>query len=362
MISAVSREEGRTGMKRRRVGACAVLVAFAFLTGCPPGGGDEDESADAGPEQPSWQEAFDAHDRGWFLSVAGRSDDQMYAVGGEPGDGGMMRREGGDWRSVDLPDDVPLLTWVHCFEDGQPVVAGDDGTILWKRDGEWEVQQTPTDQNLWGVWGTSPENVWAVGGNGDEATGEPTVIRYDGTSWSTVEVPDLEHVDVHALFKVWGTGPDDVFIVGQQGLVLRWNGEELVEQFTGTSEDLISLWGTGGDNIVAIGGRSVGVVARWNGIEWTSTRLDGLPGMNGIWMQRPDRAWIAGVNGYLGSLDPEAPLETLEIVRIETQKNFHAIYGLDGAGLFSVGGTLTSRDGPFEGIAMERELTRATDP
>ncbi len=329
----------------------ALLVAasiVAVASGCPPDDGD-DGSGDRG-----WRESFEAHDRGWFLSVAGRSDDRVYAVGGEPGDGAMMAYDGSEWRNVELPDEVPLLTWVHCFEDGRPVVAGDEGTIVWRRDGEWVVESTPTDQDLWGVWGDSRDDVWAVGGDSDPETGEPAIVRYDGTSWSAVDLPELEHTDVSALFKVWGTGPENVFIVGDQGLVLHWNGDRLLEQFTGTSSDLISLWGTGPENIVAIGGRARGVLARWDGEAWTSTELTGLPGMNGVWMPEPDRAWIAGVDGYLGRLDPTAPLESVETTRIETRKNFHAVYGLDSGRTFAVGGTLQSRDGPYFGIAMER--------
>ncbi|MFB6374678.1 MAG: hypothetical protein ABEN55_16515 [Bradymonadaceae bacterium] len=327
--------------------------------GCPPTDGDGD-AGDAGDNKPSWKQAFQAHDRGWLLSVAGRSADAMYAVGGElagdgdPEDGLMMRRGADRWREVELPEDVPLLTWVHVFEDGTPVVAGNQGTILWKRDGEWVRESTPTDQNLWGVWGASPDDVWAVGGNGTADDGTPTVLRYVGSSWSSVELPDLEHVDVFAFFKVWGTGPDNVFIVGQRGIVLRWNGEKLVEQFTGTNRDLISLWGTGPDNIAAIGGRATGVLAQWDGQEWTSQSLSPLPGMNGIWMPSPNRAWVAGVRGHIVSLDLEAPLENQQITRIQTRKNFHAIYGLPGTGLFAVGGTLTNREGPYQGIAKER--------
>lgn len=338
---------------KRQLLLAVMCFASLLFAGCPPGNGDGDAGGDTS-DKPEWTEAFGAHDRGWLLSVAGRSADDMYAVGGEPGDGLLMRRDAQGWREVELPKETPLLTWVHTFEDGQPVVAGDNGTILWKRDGEWVRESTPTDQNLWGVWGASKDDVWAVGGNGTASDGEATVLRYDGSSWRSVDLPTLEHVDVFAFFKVWGTGPDDVFIVGQQGIVMHWNGQKLVEQFTGTNKDLIALWGTGPDNVAAIGGRATGVLATWNGDEWSSQSLSPLPGMNGIWLPSPDRAWIAGVRGRIASLDLDTPLEDQSITRIDTRKNFHAIYGLPGEGLFAVGGTLSSRDGPYFGIARRR--------
>jgi len=341
----------------RRVVSLMLSALCLVAVGCPPPDGN---GGDTGPDKPEWKEAFDAHDRGWLLSVAGQSADRMYAVGGElngdgdPEQGLMLRRSADGWREVDLPDGTPLLTWVHTFEDGTPVVAGNEGTILWRRGGDWVRESTPTDQNLWGVWGASTDDVWAVGGNGTADDGEPTVLRYDGSGWTAVELPKLEHVDVFSFFKVWGTGPDNVFIVGQRGIVVHWNGEELVEQFTGTNRDLISLWGTGPDNIAAIGGRATGVVARWNGREWTSESLAPLPGLNGIWMPAPDRAWAVGVRGRIVRLNLEAPAEEPTVTRIDTHKNFHAVYGLPGTGLFAVGGTLTNRDGPYAGIAMTR--------
>lgn len=43
-------------------------------------------------------------------------------------------------------------------------------------DSQWNNVESPTCQNLYGVWGTAADNVWAVGDKG-------TIIHYDGTNW-----------------------------------------------------------------------------------------------------------------------------------------------------------------------------------
>ena len=64
-----------------------------------------------------------------------------------------------------------------------------------------------------GTWGSSANDVWAVGLAG-------TILHYDGTSWSPVSSPTAE-----TLWSVWGSAPDDVWAAGGNGTLLRWNGE-----------------------------------------------------------------------------------------------------------------------------------------
>ena len=42
-------------------------------------------------------------------------------------------------------------------------------------------QAIGTGVGLWGVWGSSATDVFAVGGNG--AIGEGTILHYDGDTW-----------------------------------------------------------------------------------------------------------------------------------------------------------------------------------
>lgn len=329
----------------RSIGFGVIWVAtVALLVGCPP-------PDDSEPEL-DWERTFEAEEFGWVMSAAGRSADAVYAVGGAPSDGAVRRYDGDEWSSVDVPTDLQLATWVHCFEDGRPVVTAFGGTVLWREDGEWRRDDVPTDQDLWGVWGASRDDVWAVGGS--EGASEPVILRYDGSEWTSVEVPDLAHDNVSQLFKVWGTGPDDVYIVGQNGTVVHWNGEELRDRSPDTRKDLISVWGAGPDRVAVAGGRGNGVLALRDGSSWSVGSLRPLIGVNGIWVADRETAWVAGADGRIARVDLTSDDFDKEVTRVDTDRDFHAIYGLPDTGLWAVGGNLDRPGGPHRGTAWFR--------
>lgn len=329
-------------VRAQRAGLSAIFAIA--LTGCPDDGTG------------GWVEAFDATETGWLLSVWGPSGDDLYAVGGTPTRGVVMRSDGTTWAPVDLGQDVPLLNWAYGFGPDDITVVGNGGTILHYDGAAWTAQTTTVTEDLWGVWGAAPDDLWAVGGRG-RAEGQDTLLHYDGTSWRKVATPTLTRPNVFAFFKVWGTSADNVYVVGQRGAVLRWDGSTWTEALVGTSEDLISLWGTGPDQIVIVGGRNNGQVVRWDGTEWTQASLAPLPGLNGVWMDpaTPGEATIVGVGGTVATLDvatldyvDESPLE------VSPSLDFHAVFG-DGAGhRAAVGGNFLAVDGPYQGVAYER--------
>ncbi|MBX5480468.1 MAG: hypothetical protein IRZ16_01275 [Myxococcaceae bacterium] len=315
-----------------------ILVAFAALAaiGCGP----------------AWQPAFDANGN-WYLNVGGPSATDVYAVGGTTDVGSIRHFDGSAWTEVDPGVDVPLLNWVHAFSPNDVWIAGNAGTLL-HFDGQNWTKATPlTDQPLWGIWGAAPDDVWAVGGSGF-SSGSALLLHYDGTTWTPKDVPPLSRENVFAFYKVWGTSAQDVFVVGQDGVVIHFDGTGWTDQPSGAKDDLISLWGTGPHHVVAVGGRGNGIVAEWNGSEWKTTSLAPLPGLNGVWMDSDDAAWVAGTQGTLGALDLSS--KTLDADEVEDSTlDFHSIFG-SGDRLWSVGGNLAvgASTGKFRGIALER--------
>jgi hypothetical protein len=305
------------------------------------------------PPSAAWSEAFAAEDVGWLLSVWGPSPDELYAVGGEPGAGRMMRFDGAAWSEVPLPAGTPLLNWVFGFSSSLAYAVGEGGTILRYDGADWQTESTTVTEDLWGVWGASPDELWAVGGRG-RAAGQATLLRRDAQGWRAVPVPELERPGVHAFFKVWGTGPDDVVVVGQRGAILRYDGATWSEEGAGLSEDLIALWGTGPDHVVAVGGRGNGVAAVWDGATWTGFQLAPTPGLNGVWTNADGSAWVAGEVGTLGRLDTATGAFTpteLPLEGIARQADFHALFGHDDGSLTAVGGNFSQPSGPFRGLA-----------
>ena len=244
------------------------ILALA-LTACPGGG----------PEWPdSWEisHSVDAS-VGAFLSVWGPSPTEVYAVGGNPDAGVIFRFDGEDWsRDETVPADVPLLNWIDGTS-GEVWVVGNEGVALHQTATGWERVDTGIDAPLWGVWGAAPDDLWAVGGDTAMNGSKPRLAHYDGVAWAEVELPAHNRPEsTRALFKVWGTAADNVFAVGMDGLILHYDGAAWAQSPFALTNDLISLWGSGPDDIVAVGGRSNGVVARWDGASW-SGELIGAP-------------------------------------------------------------------------------------
>jgi hypothetical protein len=339
----------------------AVVVAFA----CGGGGAHGDASssdASSGTSasgsttggDPQWMPVVEVgEDVGAFFSVWGPSADLIYAVGGQQGAGGlsigaMMRREGGTWSAAELPDDTAKLNWIHG-RDALRVVVGELGTILVRDgdDGEWELFGCGTVLPLWGVWISAADDAWAVGGDGFMR--DPVLCHYDGAAWTMVELPELT-VDSKGLFKVFGVAPDDVWAVGDAGLLLHWDGSTWTQVEVDTASDLISLWGTGADELLAVGGRANGTLVRYDGTAWTATALTG-PGLNGIWMDADGTARIGGTQGTIAVVPPGSA--TPEPEDAGTLRTIHAVWQADDGRTYAVGGSIDLPP-PFVGVILER--------
>ncbi len=333
-------------MAGMRASLLAVPLAAALaLGGCS---GDDTTSA-----APAWGPAFDASSVGWLLSVWGPSGDDLTTVGGSPNHGLMMHFDGTRWTTVDLGVDVPLLDWVFGFAADDIFAVGRLGTVLHWDGTAWTPMDTPTTSDLWGVWGAAPDDLWAVGGSGMMGDA-PVVLHYDGTAWTNADLPTLARPNVSAFYKVWGTAADDVWMVGKNGAILHWDGSAFREDGAGTSDDLISVWGVAPDRVAAVGGRSNGVVAVFDGTEWHSQMLVPLPGLNGVWMRDPNVIHAVGQLGTIVTID----FDSLTYVEHDqdTQLAFHSVFGDDSPKLTTVGGDFALQGGPYQGIAFTRAL------
>jgi hypothetical protein len=164
------------------------------------------------------------------------------------------------------------------------------------RDGWCWESPTPQGNDLHGVWGSGPKDVWAVGALG-------TVLRYDGAAWRRVES------GVQArLLAVWGASSTEVWIAGE-GVVLRWDGRRLGKAAVpGPLGTLRAIWGRGARDVWIVGD---GTTLRWDGKAWARVATEGrvrLAALAGsateIWAggeisSPPHRTWEA----YLARFD-----------------------------------------------------------
>jgi hypothetical protein len=288
-------------------------------------------------------------EHGALLSVWGPNPSEVYAVGGQLGPdlsrGILFVHDGLTWSESPLPEGTPALNWVTGV-GGELWVVGHRGAALRREDGLWVSHETGVEVMLWGIWGAAPGDVWAVGGDG--AAEDPTLLHWDGAAWSFVQLPPYQATS-RGLFKVWGSAADDVHIVADGGLTLRWDGAQWQEQPSGSTIDLISLWGRSSAEIIAVGGRANAHIARWDGASWTGeTFLN--PGLNGVWVDGSGHATLVGAQGTILALAPGASAPEPE--QSGTFLLLHAVHGFDGGPRFAVGGSLNQAP-PYVGILLE---------
>ena len=98
------------------------------------------------------------------------------------------------------------------------------------------------------MWGTSANDVY-IGGDGG------TIVRYDGVRWQTLGVPTTRD-----LRTIWGRGPTEIYAAGDSGTVLRYDGAAWKTIATPSTRTLYSIFGVPGTAQIAIvgeGGRIV---------------------------------------------------------------------------------------------------------
>jgi hypothetical protein len=211
---------------------------------------------------------------------------------------------------------------------------------------------------LYGVWGATPDDLWAVGGPWSRAPSGVTpegdvVLRWKDGAWSRFAVPALEGKPASAqkfLFKVWGTSADQAIIVGSSGLALHWDGATWRQEPTGdTSGPLFTVSGRAADDAYAIGGFNEMRVIHWDGATWSPLPAAAFsPALTqGIFAGAPDAIYVGGISGYLGKFASETWTEPEPL----TASGFHAVW-VDGDGAFWAAGGDIMSDDPSTGVLV----------
>ncbi|MCP4352756.1 MAG: hypothetical protein GY795_45460 [Desulfobacterales bacterium] len=147
----------------------------------------------------------------------------------------------------------------------------------------WETMETPVSENLSSIWGTSENNVFAVGSAG-------TILHFNGNEWTEMPTSTLYY-----LRSIWGTSENNVFAVGEQGTILHYDGNEnsiWTKMETRTSADLRSIWGSSGSNVFAVSEQ--GTIHRYDGSNWDAMLSPTFHSLHSIWGSSGDNAFTVG--------------------------------------------------------------------
>lgn len=282
------------------------------------------------------------------------STGDLLAVGGPlAGDGApfLTRRSATGWEDVPPPAGWRGAVWWSWSASPDDVwVVGERGQIARGPLDQLVLRtdvETSTQTVFYGVWGSAPDDVWIVGGASRGPSGSTgTILRWDGTRLSQVRPTETASIaDTVALFKVWGSGRDDVMVVGASGLAIAWDGVRWDKTNTRTSFQLTTVHGRGPYEKYVVGGLSQGTVLRFDGFSWREIGPAFAPPLSAVWAAE-DALWVAGESGFLARWDG---IEWTEI-GTEMFRSFHAVHVANGA-VFGVGGILAASPEPRMGFA-----------
>lgn len=243
--------------------------------------GDIDAGPDAPAPSPGGWRAFDVTDAPFEAMSSTRMVTSVWAP------------TGAEW------------AWLTTMEF--PIAPGIDGTI----NGIWRVRVDPMTNHLQvanalmpgvcsvsscrqltNVYGTSADDLWAVGVTGalvhiENAQSEaPIVTPVDSQTWA-------------GLNGVWAASKSDVWAVGGNGAIRHCAGTpdawDVVTNVP-TTDDLYAVAGTSASDVWAVGANAT--VLHYDGQHWSKVRVTGLAGRTptlfSVWAPSPGHVWIGG--------------------------------------------------------------------
>lgn len=138
-------------------------------------------------------------------------------------------------------------------------------------------------------YAVSPTDVWIVGDYG-------TILRWNGVAWEGFVSGTTQ--DLNGVFGV-GT---DVWAVGDAGTLLRFDGVRFRNEASGTIEDLFDIWGTSASQVVVVGDR--GTILTYDGTLWSVPALTPTTEkLNAVWGMSAVEVFVAGDRGTVLSLE-----------------------------------------------------------
>ena len=318
---------------------CLSIALIVSVAAC----GDDD-----GVVTPDGGDPIDATPAAWtvvqedlsgaLMSVWGSSHDDVWAVGADVGDGPMVLHfDGTSWTPLTTGTRGDLW-WVFGFAGGPVYMGGKSGVVVRYASGTFTPLTTPTQDTIFGIWGASPSDpLWAVGGMEGGAAGG-FAWWLDGDTFAPATGFPADVAASKAVWKVYGSAADDVWLVGTAGVVIHWNGSAFTEGNVGGGESLFTVHHAG-DLFTAVGGFATDLIFENEGGTWTNVSLPGESGVNGVYLLEDGSGYIVGQFGTFmvregGAWRIQDPAPT--------DLTLHAVWVDPDGGVWAVGGQVLS--------------------
>jgi photosystem II stability/assembly factor-like uncharacterized protein len=223
-----------------------------------------------------------------ILNIWGSSNNDVYALG-SAGEICHSTDYGITWTTVQSASSS-TCSWALSSSNSY---IGGMNKLLIKYDGsEWTSigEKLQTDFDIYGIWGTSPSDLFAVG----DGKGSPSIRRYDGENWSDISEPDGSSYNC-----IWGLG-SNAYAGGFLGTgISQYNGTEWLNMDVSKNYKYLRIWGSSKNSVFAVGEDQNGntVLFHYNGNQWVSLGNPTQEKMNSIWGTSESDIYVVGNEG-----------------------------------------------------------------
>ncbi len=311
----------------------AALLVLLTASACPPP-----------PVTPKWAVVADKLPNA-LLSVWGTSANDVWTVGSDVNDGKgplVLHFDGTGWTRLETGASGNLW-WVFGFEGGPLYLGGEGGLMLRYEGGAFTRMTTPGTAVVSGIWGASPDDVWAVGAESGGARGAFAWRLRNGT-WAEAAGFPAALAGTDAMWKVWGRGGSDVWLVGSAGKVLHWDGTAFTQSSAGTGEALFTVHANS-KRFVAVGGFGTGKLVENSGSGWENASPPGANALIGVCLTETSGFAVGQYGAVYSRADGGWNEET---TGLSLNQSLHSVWIDPSGGIWAAGGnvlTIPLKDG-----------------
>jgi cysteine-rich repeat protein len=302
-------------------------------SGRPADGGAE--SSDSGAEQDGARDAgvgeagsppgscSSSVDDVWTVTVGAAAQGGVWSIAADNAlrmDRQLLHWDGSQW--TPFPSQPPFVGWVRAsslqdiwiFDTQTPWkgIAHFNGTT-------WQDVSPAIPSGGFGMlwWTFGPNDAWATSrvplpvGPDLIAHTQTTILRWNGSSWSSVPSP-IDSLQDISISDAWASSPSDLWIVGmvlaqspQRTVALHWDGLAWTRlsppAFAGDYVRLEGIWGASSNDLWIVGAGAGALPAAWHfdGATWIESTF-GFPSaqgaLAGIWGSCSTNIWVSGPN------------------------------------------------------------------
>ncbi len=242
----------------------------------------------------------------------------------------FLVNDGTGWRDFDppLPQDVygsVYCAWAASPDEIWAVVNGIPFFVAYYDGSGWNIQFESGDIAV-SIWGAATDDIFIAGYDGK-------IWHYDGSAWTLMADTGYKRV----LQDMWGSGGDDVYIVGanttagREGAVLHYDGSAWSADSTYFEHDLYGVSGTSSSDVVVVG--IDGAIYRFDGTAWNLEPSGTTNGLRRVWAGAPDNYWAVGVGGTVAHYDGVS----WQIVDLGLESMLWSVWGTESGDVF-IGG------------------------